>query len=325
MSVLVTGAAGFLPRHIVRSLLDDGARVVGVDTFITSDRRDLAPLLRDPRFDFYEMDVSTPGFRTFAEKLRPSAIYHLACPTGVPNNGPLALEMMTASYEGSRAVLEAARAERVPVAFASSAEVYGDPEVSPQREDYNGNVNPLGARKGYEGGKRVGETLFGIYAERYGVPAKIVRVFNTYGPGMCLDETRVIPFFVKSALLGRPITVHGDGLQTRCHTYVSDMVAAFRLIMAEGVPGRPYNVGSETPVTVKTLAELVIELTGSSSRVEHVPALSHDHRHRLPDTTRVRTELGWRQIVGLRDGLERTIADIRARLSQMRDDHASVA
>ena len=325
MTVLVTGAAGFLGRNLVTSLLADGHSVTGVDTFITSDRRDLARLQAEPRFTFHELDVTADDFRALLSDVDLEAIYHLACPTGVPNNGPLGLEMLTASYEGSRAVLEAARTRLTPVAFASSAEVYGDPLVSPQTEAYTGNSDPLGPRKGYEGGKRIGETLFGLYAERYGVPAKIVRVFNTYGPGMCLDETRVIPFFVRSALTGRPVTVHGDGSQTRCHTYVDDMVRAFKLILKDGEPGRPYNVGSMTPVTVLALAELVIQVTGANVGIEHVPALSHDHKHRLPETTRVRTELGWEPSVGLVDGLQRTIADITERLGLRLETNKSVA
>jgi nucleoside-diphosphate-sugar epimerase len=325
MTVLVTGAAGFLGRNLVTSLLADGQQVTGVDNFITSDRRDLALLLREPGFTFHELDVTSPEFRALAGNLDLESIYHLACPTGVPNNGPLGLEMLTASYEGSRAVLEAARARLTPVVFASSAEVYGDPLVSPQGEAYTGNVDTLGARKGYEEGQRGGATLLGLYAERDGVPAKIVRVFNTYGPGMCLDETRVIPFFVRRALTGRPLTVHGDGSQTRCHTYVDDMVRAFRSVLSHGQPGRPYNAGSETPVTVLALAELVLELTGATSGIEHVPALSHDHQHRLPDTTRIRTELGWQPETDLIDGLARTISDIRERIGRALQTNESVA
>jgi UDP-glucuronate decarboxylase len=315
MRTLVTGAAGFLGRHLVASLLADGHEVVGVDNFITSDRRDLHRLLDDPSFAFAEIDITDPAFRAFAADWRLDAIYHLACPTGVPNLGPLALEMLRTSYTGSEAVLELARANEVPVLLTSTAEVYGNPEVSPQREEYTGNVDTLGPRKGYEEGKRVAETLFGIYAERFGVQAKVVRVFNTYGPGMCLDDTRVVPAFVRAALEGRPIVLHGDGGQTRCHTYASDMVAGLRLAMAHGAPARAYNLGSSQQTTVRHLAELVVRLTGTESAIVSVERPRHDHDNRLPQTTRAREELGWSLTVSLEEGLRQTIADFRSRLN----------
>lgn len=314
MRTLVTGAAGFLGRHLVASLLADGHEVVGVDNFITSDRRDLRRLLDEPGFAFAEIDIADPAFRAFASDWRFDAIYHLACPTGVPNLGPLALEMLRTCYAGSEAVLEVARANDAPVLLTSTAEVYGNPEVSPQREEYTGNVDTLGPRKGYEEGKRVAETLFGIYAERFGVQAKVVRVFNTYGPGMCLDDTRVVPAFVRAALEGRPIVLHGDGGQTRCHTYASDMVSGLRLAMAHGVPVRAYNLGSSTQTTVRYLAELVVRLTDTHAGIVSVERPRHDHDNRLPETTRARAELGWSLTVSLEEGLRQTIADFRGRL-----------
>lgn len=314
MTVLVTGAAGFLGRHLVRSLLNDGHEVAGVDNFITSERADLVGLLAEPRFTFAEMDITSPAFPAFASEFRAEAIYHLACPTGVPNLGPLALEMVETCYEGSKAVLEIARAQGAPALLTSTAEVYGDPLVSPQTEEYTGNVDTLGPRKGYEEGKRVAETLFGIYAQRYGVAAKVVRVFNTYGPGMALSDTRVVPSFVTSALTGRPLRSHGDGAQTRCHTFASDMVAGLRLAMERGRPARAYNLGSNRQLSVRALAELIVELTGTESGIEFVPRPGHDHQDRLPDTTRARDELGWSLTVSLEDGLRATIADFRERM-----------
>ena len=314
MTVLVTGAAGFLGRHLCASLLRDGHDVVGVDNFRTSDPRDLTPLLRQPGFCFAQLDITTRSVRTFARGLTFRAIYNLACPTGVPNLGPLALEMLETSYTGSRAVLELARRNRAPVLLTSTAEVYGNPQTSPQTEDYTGNVDTLGPRKGYEEGKRVAETLFGIYAERYGVAAKIARVFNTYGPGMSLDDTRVMPSFVRAALEGRPLRIHGDGAQTRCHIHVQDMVAGIRAVMDRGIPARAYNIGSHIPVTVRALAERVIALSGSTSGIEQIARPAHDHDHRLPDTSRARTELGWLATVILDDGIRDMIADFQSRL-----------
>lgn len=318
MTVLVTGAAGFLGRHLVRSLLAEGARVIGVDNFITSDQIDLIELRIDPRFTFIECDVSTEAFRSAIGTQPLEAIYHLACPTGVPNLQPLALEMLATSYLGSEAVLRLACAHRAPALLASTAEVYGNPEVVPQAETYNGNVDPLGPRKGYEEGKRVAETLFAIYAERFGVQAKIARVFNTYGPGMALTDTRVIPAFVTAALRNQPLTIHGDGSQTRCHVYVGDMIAGLRRVMTHGKAGRAYNLGSPTPMTVRDLAHMVLRLSGSQAGFVHVERPVHDHDRRQPDITRARTELGWEPRIPLEQGLSATIEDFAHRLAARR-------
>jgi nucleoside-diphosphate-sugar epimerase len=314
VTVLITGAAGFLGRHLAASLLADGQHVVGVDNFITSDRADLTRLLTTPGFDFIEIDISDPRFTARVEEYPITAIYNLACPTGVDNLGPLGEEMLVTSYEGSKAVLELARRKGASALLTSTAEVYGNPEVSPQTETYTGNVDTLGPRKGYEEGKRVAETLFGLYAEKYGVAAKIVRVFNTYGPGMCISDTRVVPSFIRLALRGEPLQVYGEGLQTRCHTFADDMVRGLRLAMAKGVPGRAYNLGSDKQVTVIELARLLVELLDTGATIRHKERPGHDHDHRLPDTTRARTELGWTPVKPLREGLLETIADFRVRM-----------
>jgi nucleoside-diphosphate-sugar epimerase len=318
VTILVTGAAGFLGRHLARSLLAEGHHVIGVDSFITSDRIDLLELRIDPRFTFFELDVSREEFVAKLGYDHLDAIYHLACPTGVPNLQPLALEMLETCYLGSKAVLELARLNNAPVLLTSTAEVYGDPEVMPQAETYTGNVDPLGPRKGYEEGKRVAETLFGIYAERFGVRAKIARVFNTYGPGMALSDTRVVPSFIVAALRNRPLIIYGDGSQTRCHTYVDDMVAGLRSLMERGRPGRAYNLGSQTPVSVLELARTIMTLAGSRAGIEYRERPAHDHDRRLPDINRARTELGWQPVVPLGQGLARTIEDFAQRLAATR-------
>jgi nucleoside-diphosphate-sugar epimerase len=316
MSVLVTGAAGFIGRHLVRRLLEDGHQVVGVDNFATSQRADLSELLDLEHFRFVELDVcQRDDLMALATREHVEAIYHLACPTGVHNLVPMALEMLATCYEGTQAVLEIARALDAPVLVTSSAEVYGNPEVSPQSETYTGNVDPLGPRKGYEEGKRVAETLCGIYAERYGVRAHIVRVFNTYGPGMSLAETRVVPAFVRAAISGEPITMHGDGSQTRSHTYVSDLVDGLRRVMARGKPGYPYNLGSERQETVAALADLVVTATDSSSEIRRTHRPAHDHDQRLPDVSRAAEDLDWAATVPLEQGLVATAEDFRRRLS----------
>jgi UDP-glucuronate decarboxylase len=315
VTILVTGAAGFLGRHLVRSLLADGQRVLGVDNFITSDPLDLLDLRSEPRFSFLEMDAGDPGFLVLASSQRIDGIYHLACPTGVPNLGPLALEMWQTCYRASEIVLQVARANRAPVLLTSTAEVYGNPEVSPQAESYTGNVDTLGPRKGYEEGKRVAETLFAIYAERYQVDAKIVRVFNTYGPGMALSDTRIVPAAVSSALQDLPITVYGDGSQTRCHVYVDDMINGLRLAMAHGQPARAYNIGSQSPTTVKGLVKAILRHTDSTSPIEFRERPGHDHDLRMPDTMRAQTELGWTPSIDLEEGLTATVEDFRRRLN----------
>jgi nucleoside-diphosphate-sugar epimerase len=315
MKVLVTGAAGFIGKHLVRSLLDDGHEVTGVDNFITCDRHDLASLLAEPGFRFTEIDVSKTEFSRFGESIEVDQIFHLACPTGVPNLGPLALEMLETSYDGSRNALELARRTAAPIVLTSSAEIYGNPLVSPQGEEYTGNVDTLGVRKGYEEGKRVAETLFGIYADRYGVAAKIARVFNTYGPGMRLTDTRVIPSFVSHALLGESLYVHGEGGQTRCHTFVTDLVRGLRLVMDKGSPARAYNLGSQRQVTIRELADTVVKLAASPSNIVTVERAAHDHDSRLPGTTRALEELGWEPTIALSEGLSATIDDFRLRLA----------
>jgi dTDP-glucose 4,6-dehydratase len=316
VNALVTGGAGFIGRHLVRALLREGHEVTAIDNLCTSDPADLEDLLGTPGLSFHRGDIrESSGLAAAATGRRFDEIYHLACPTGVHNLGSMALEMAEACFMGSRNVLELAREHGARALLTSSAEVYGNPQVMPQPESYAGNVDPLGPRKGYEEGKRVAESLFAIHHERFGTRAHICRVFNTYGPGMALFETRVIPAFVRAALQGEPLAVHGDGSQSRCHTYVSDMVDGILAVMRLGKPGRPYNLGSQRQVDVLSLARLVIERTGSSSGIRHVDRPAHDHDQRLPDTSRARTELGWRPAVSLEQGIEATAADFRARLA----------
>ena len=268
---LVTGAAGYLGKHLVRSLLNAGQSVVGVDNFITSDPADLDMLRRHPKFDFYPIDICGPELARLAQDYALEQIFHLACPTGVPNLGPMAVEMLETCSDGTRNVLEIARERRIRILLSSSAEVYGDPTVSPQEESYNGNVDPLGPRKAYEEGKRVAESWFGIYAEQFGVQAMIARVFNSYGPGMSINDMRIVPMFVSAALRGAPIPLHGDGAQVRCYAYVSDTVAGLRRVLEAGAPARPYNIGSTDEVSAMTMATMIKELSYSDSQIASTP------------------------------------------------------
>ena len=313
-SILVTGAGGYLGKHLVRSLLADGYHVVGVDNFITSNSEDLHELRRNPRFDFYTMDICSRELARVASEYSLDQIFHLACPTGVPNLGPLAVEMLETCTVGTANVLAIARAQEARCLLTSSAEVYGDPQVTPQDESYLGNVDALGGRKAYEEGKRVAETWFGIYAERFGVEAVIARVFNSYGPGMSLTDARIVPAFTAAALRGSPIPLHGDGAQVRCYAFVEDTMNGLRRVMEAGRPARPYNIGSTDQVSALTIATMIKELSYSDSEIVSVPRPSHDTNGRLPDIGRAREELGWEPRVRLRDGLQQTIADFAARL-----------
>lgn len=315
LNVVITGGAGFIGRRLAVALLEDGHRVLAIDNFITSDEHDLAPVRGEPGLEFEELDVRDPAVMESVQRFEPDQIYHLACPTGVHNLVPLAQEMIETSFLGTRFVLEAARKRSTPVLLASSAEVYGDPMVSPQPESYTGNVDTVGRRNGYEEGKRAAESLVGIYTQKSGVPGRIARIFNTYGPGMSMRDTRVVPAMVRRALSGEPLVVYGDGSQTRCHSYVDDTVAGLRRVMEDGEPGRPYNIGSTHQLSIRNLAAEILEVCGSESRLEFAPHQIEDHGQRLPDINRAREELGWEPATPLREGLTRTVEDLRARMS----------
>lgn len=315
MKVVITGGAGFIGRRLAATLLNDGHRVLAIDNFITSDEHDLAALRGEPGFEFQELDVRDPAVLDSVRRFAPEQIYHLACPTGVHNLVPLAHEMIETSFVGTSFMLEAARERSTPLLLASSAEVYGDPTVSPQPESYTGNVDPVGQRNGYEEGKRAAESLVAIYSQRHGVPGRIARIFNTYGPGMSMRDTRVVPAMIRRALSSEPLVVYGDGSQTRCHAYVDDTVAGLRRVMESGGPGRPYNIGSTHQLSVRDLASEILQACRSESRVEFVPHQIEDHGQRLPDITRARDELGWEPATPLREGLARTVEDLRVRMS----------
>jgi nucleoside-diphosphate-sugar epimerase len=300
--VLVTGGAGLIGAGLCERLLQDGFKVTCIDNFITSSKQNIINLLADTNFTLVEHDITNQ----LPEKVintKFETIYHLACPTGVPNLTKLSLEMLRTCSIGTENILELALKHKAKLVFTSSSEVYGDPLVFPQSEDYTGNVDPVGIRSPYEEGKRYAESLVISYVRRHNLDAKIVRLFNTYGPKQ-FDDTRVITRFMKAAADNKPIPVEGRGEQTRTFCYVDDLVNALLIINEKGTKGEIYNAGSDTEISILELANLVKFATGSKSKIAFIPRPPHDHKRRQPDLSKLKS-LGWRQNVGIYEGLKR--------------------
>lgn len=306
MKALVTGGAGLIGTHLTKKLLGLGYEVVAVDNLSTGSKENIQEFLTNPKFTFINHDIIRPFSKAVGRQLSAvSEIYHLACPTGVPNIKTLGEEMLLTSSLGTKNVLELGRLMGSKVLFTSSSEVYGDPEFFPQKENYSGNVDPTGFRSPYEEGKRFSETLSLLYHQKYALPVKIVRMFNTYGPTKT-NDTRVTSRFLRQALLGSPITVYGSGKQTRTFCYVSDTVEGLITVMKKGKDGEVYNIGSDKEISVISLANLLIRLTGSKSKIKLLKHPFPDHARRKPDLLKIK-KLGWRQKVSLEEGLKRTI------------------
>ncbi|WP_348536063.1 UDP-glucuronic acid decarboxylase family protein [Labrys sp. LIt4] len=301
--VLVAGGAGFLGSHLCERLLRDNKEVLCVDNFFTGSRRNVDQLIGNPAFKLLNHDITTPL------RVEAGEIYNLACPASPKHYQFDPVQTTKTNVLGAINVLDLARLLKVKVLQASTSEVYGDPHTHPQAEDYWGNVNPIGARSCYDEGKRCAETLFFDYIRQYDVPAKVVRIFNTYGPRMQPDDGRAVSNFIVQALCNQDITIYGDGGQTRSFCYVDDLIEALVRMMATpaDIHG-PVNIGNPVEITVRHLAELIIELTGSSSRLEFRPLPTDDPRQRQPDIAKARALLRWAPSIGLRDGLARTIA-----------------
>ncbi|MGU3537928.1 UDP-glucuronic acid decarboxylase family protein [Methylobacterium sp. A54F] len=303
--VLVAGGAGFIGSHLVDALLGEGARVVCLDNLLTGRRVNLAHLAREPRFELVEADVTEalPALPRFER------IFNLACAASPPHYQADPLHTMLTSVVGTNRLLERARADGARFLQASTSEVYGDPEVHPQRESYWGHVNPTGPRACYDEGKRSAEALTFDFERCHGTDVRVARIFNTYGPRMRADDGRVVSNVVCQALAGEDITVYGDGRQTRSFCYVSDLVdGLMRLMRREASPGGPVNLGNPHEITVCELVEEVIALTGTRSRVVRRPLPVDDPTRRRPDITRAGTLLGWAPQVDLEAGLAATIA-----------------
>jgi dTDP-glucose 4,6-dehydratase len=310
MRVLISGAAGFVGSHLVDRFLADGAEVVGLDNFVTGSRANLAHLVKEPRFSFLERDIVHP----FEVEGRLDGVLHLASPASPVDYLRLPIETLLVGSIGTLRGLELARAKGARFLLASTSEVYGDPEEHPQTEQYWGHVNPIGPRSVYDESKRFGEALTMAFHRGRGVDVRIARIFNTYGPRMRFEDGRVVSNFVVQALSRRPLTVYGDGLQTRSFCYVSDLVEGlFRLFHSNRV--EPVNLGNPREFTMLELAELVERLTGSRAGVVREPLPVDDPRQRRPDISVARTVLGWEPRVKLEDGLGLTISDFQARLA----------
>src|ERR1700691_1452255 len=300
--VLVTGGAGFLGSHLCERLLDGGHDVLCVDNFFSSSRHNVAHLLVNPRMELMRHDVTFPLFVEVDE------IFNLACPASPVHYQFDPTQTTTTSVIGAINLLGLAKRLKVKILQASTSEVYGDPNVHPQSEDYWGHVNPVGPRSCYDEGKRCAETLFFDYWRQTRLRIKVARIFNTYGPRMHPNDGRVVSNFIVQALLGRDITIYGDGQQTRSFCYVDDMIDGLVRLMnaADDVIG-PINIGNPTEFTMLELASFVIELTGSRSRVVHRPRPQDDPRQRRPDISKAHDLLAWTPRTNLKEGLVRTI------------------
>ena len=306
---LVTGGAGFIGSHLCERLLNDGYDVLCVDNYYSSTKDNIAHLLGNPRFEVIRHDVTFPLYVEVDE------IYHLACPASPIHYQRDPVQTTKTAVHGSINMLGLAKRTGAKILITSTSEVYGDPEVHPQTEEYWGNVNPIGPRACYDEGKRAAETLFFDYRRQHDLPIKVVRLFNTYGPRMHPYDGRVVSNFVVSALNGEPLTVYGDGDQTRSFCYVDDLIDALIAMMAtdHAVTG-PINLGNPGEFTIAELADMVLEQTGANSGIEYLPLPQDDPVRRQPDISKAKDVLGWEPTIPLAEGLAKTITYFKATL-----------
>lgn len=303
MKILVTGGAGFIGSHLCQKLIDQGHHVVCVDNFFTGQKRNIEGLLKNPNFKLIEHDIIEPLYINDAI----DQIYNLACPASPIHYQENPIRTVKANVLGVINMLGLAKAKNCKILQASTSEVYGDPQVHPQPESYNGNVNPIGIRSCYDEGKRCAETLFFDYYRTHNIPISVARIFNTYGPNMALNDGRVVSNFIIQALKGDDITVYGDGNQTRSFCYVSDMVEGLvKLMEAKDFTG-PVNLGNPSEFSVKELAEIILDLSGSKSKIVYKPLPSDDPKQRQPNISLAKEKLGWQPNVELKEGLKETI------------------
>ena len=301
--ILVTGGAGFLGSHLCETLLESGAQVICLDNYFTGARRNVSHLVGYPNFELMRHDVCFPLYVEVDE------IYNLACPASPIHYQRDPVQTTKTNVHGAINMLGLAKRVRAKILQASTSEVYGDPSVHPQSESYWGNVNPIGPRSCYDEGKRCAETLFFDYHRQHGLKIKVARIFNTYGPRMHPNDGRVVSSFIVQALLGRDITVFGDGAQTRSFCYVDDLIdGCVRLMSSDDEVTGPINLGNAGEFTMLELAKTVIELTGSRSRIVHRPLPPDDPRQRRPDIGLAQARLGWTPATPLHEGLATTIA-----------------
>lgn len=301
--ILITGGAGFLGSHLSDRLIEAGHEVLCVDNFFTGNKRNIEHLISHPRFELMRHDVTFPLY------VEVDQIYNLACPASPVHYQHDPVQTTKTSVHGAINMLGLAKRTRARIFQASTSEVYGDPKIHPQPESYWGHVNPIGIRSCYDEGKRCAETLFFDYHRQHKLEIKVARIFNTYGPRMHPNDGRVVSNFIVQALKSEPITIYGEGQQTRSFCYVDDLIDGFLRIMATdaSVTG-PINIGNPNEFTIRQLADLVLELTGSSSKLVHLPLPSDDPTQRRPDIRQAQAQLQWQPTIELRAGLEKTIA-----------------
>jgi UDP-glucuronate decarboxylase len=301
--ILVTGGSGFLGSHLCERLLSQGAEVLCLDNFFTGARRNIEHLLEHKRFELIRHDVTFPIY------LEIDQIYNLACPASPIHYQRDPVQTTKTSVHGAINMLGLAKRVKAKILQASTSEVYGDPNVHPQTEEYWGHVNPIGPRSCYDEGKRCAETLFFDYWRQHNLRIKVARIFNTYGPRMHPNDGRVVSNFVIQALLGRDITIYGDGSQTRSFCYVDDLIdGLIRLMVSSDSIIGPINIGNPTEFSILQLAKTILDLTGSRSRIVHRPLPQDDPRQRQPDITKAKDLLGWMPVMALKEGLIKTIA-----------------
>ncbi len=319
MRILVTGGAGFIGSHLCERLLADGHQVVAIDNFITGSSKNLASFKDHPAFTLVQHDINsplpegivgktnmTPGYGN-KDALKFDRIFHLACPASPVDYREIPLQTLLVTSVGTKNVLEVAVKHGAAMLLASSSEVYGDPQQHPQKETYWGNVNPIGERSCYSEGKRFSESLAVNYYHHFGFPLSIVRIFNTYGPRMRRHDGRVIPSFIQAALMGETLRMHGDGSQTRSFCYIDDMIEGLLSAMDHKEYLGPVNLGSDDEMTIRSLAEKIVQLTGSTSVIATDEPIEDDPKKRKPDLRLAKTKLGYSPKISLEDGLKRTI------------------
>ena len=301
MRILVTGGAGFLGSHLADQLLHKGHEVIVVDNFYTGAKANVAHQVKNTKFEVIRHDVTFPLF------VEVDAIMNLACPASPVHYQKYPVQTTKTSIMGAINMLGLAKRLNIPILQASTSEVYGDPEISPQSEDYWGRVNPIGVRACYDEGKRAAETLFFDYKRQFDVQIKVARIFNTYGPRMALDDGRVVSNFIVQALRNEPLTIYGDGSQTRSFCFVADLVEGLvRLLFSEKDVTGPINIGNTQEFTMKELAEMVISKTLSKSPIIYLPLPEDDPKQRRPDLSLAEKYLGWKPLIGLSEGLDLT-------------------
>jgi|SRR3989344_1001503 len=306
MKILITGCAGFIGSNLAKKFLSGGESILGVDNFITCGKKNVSRLLKEKNFTFLKIDITSSESIKELAKFKFDQIYHLASPTGVPNCERLGEEMLLTNSIGTFNILEIAQKNKASFLLASSSEVYGDPQIFPQSEEYFGNVNPIGFRSPYEEGKRFAENLTISYFRKFNVNVRIARIFNTYGPNMASDDQRVIPRFLNALTKNLQLEVYGDGSQTRTFCYVDDLVDGLILIMEKGTSGEIYNLGSDKEVSIKKLASFFLDLTGAKRKVKFVDELPLDPKRRKPLLSKIK-KLGWSPKTTLETGLKKII------------------